>query len=101
AALGTAIITSAFVVGDTFDASIRDIGRTQYGPVDEAVRVSNADDLDAVAGIVRKTPIAHTDGTLTLVDAPVAVRAGDQAEPTVLLAELDFDAGRAFGGAPG
>src|SRR5688572_26774554 len=39
--LGTAIITSSFIVGDTLDASIRDTARTQLGPIDETVRVTD------------------------------------------------------------
>ncbi len=34
ALLGTAIITSSFVVGDVIEASFADVARTQYGPVD-------------------------------------------------------------------
>ena len=35
--LGTAIMTGSFVVGDTFDASIRRGAYEQLGPVDEVV----------------------------------------------------------------
>ena len=35
--MGTAIITASFVVGDTFNSSIRDTARTQLGPIDERV----------------------------------------------------------------
>ena len=100
AALGTAIITSAFVVGDTFDASIRDFGRTDLGPVDETVDISNVGQLDAITRDLQADPPAATDGTLPLVGAMVATRAGDHAEPLVQMAELDFDAARTFGGAP-
>jgi putative ABC transport system permease protein len=100
AALGTAIITSAFVVGDTFDTSIRDFGRTDLGPVDETVAVSDVGELDAVAGDLRANPPDGTDGIVPLVGAMAATRAGDHAEPMVLVAELDFDDARAFGRAP-
>jgi putative ABC transport system permease protein len=100
AALGTAIITSAFVVGDTFDASIRDFGRTDLGPVDETVDVSDVGRLDAIAGELQAAPPAGTDGIVPIVGATAATRAGDHAEPLVHLAELDFDAARAFGGSP-
>src|SRR5262245_23630133 len=69
AALGTAIITSAFVVGDTFDASIRDFGRTDYGPIDESVDVSDLSQLDAVTALVADEPIEGTDGVLPIVTA--------------------------------
>jgi putative ABC transport system permease protein len=98
AALGTAIITSAFIVGDTFDASIRDFGRTDYGPIDESVDVSDVSQLDAVTAVVADDPIEGTDGVLPIVTAQAAVRAAGQAEPSVQVAELDFDAARAFGG---
>jgi putative ABC transport system permease protein len=98
AALGTAIITSAFIVGDTFDASIRDFGRTDYGPIDESVDVSDLSQLDAVTALVADDPIEGTDGVLPIVTAQAAVRAAGQAEPLVQMAELDFDAARAFGG---
>ncbi|MDA8391805.1 MAG: FtsX-like permease family protein [Actinomycetota bacterium] len=39
--LGTAIITSSFVVGDTLNASIRQIAFTQMGPIDELVAAPN------------------------------------------------------------
>ncbi|HWS45356.1 MAG TPA: hypothetical protein VN636_05805, partial [Acidimicrobiia bacterium] len=35
--LGTAIMTGSFVVGDTFNASIKRIAYEQLGPVDEVV----------------------------------------------------------------
>src|SRR4051812_2709340 len=34
AMFGTAIIGAALIVGDSFDGSIRDVARTQLGPVD-------------------------------------------------------------------
>jgi putative ABC transport system permease protein len=106
AALGTAIITSAFVVGDTFDATIRDFGRTELGPIDEAVVVQDVADLDRVAAAVDRATLPDSDGVLTSVSAPAAViapggaRAGGepQAEPYALVTEVDFDDARAFGG---
>jgi putative ABC transport system permease protein len=97
AALGTAIVTAAFVAGDTFDASIRDVARTQFGPIDETVEVDDAARLDDVASAVDADSLTDTDGTLSLVRAPAAVRAGDHAEPIVGLGEMDFDDARAFG----
>ncbi|MGH9212413.1 MAG: ABC transporter permease [Acidimicrobiales bacterium] len=97
AALGTAIITAAFVAGDTFDASIRDVGRTQFGPIDETVRITDATRLDEVATALGRQPIPDTDGTLSMLVSQMAVRAGDRAEPIVGVGEVDFDAARAFG----
>jgi putative ABC transport system permease protein len=107
AALGTAIITSAFVVGDTFDASIRDFGRTELGPIDEVVVVQDMADLDRVAAAVAGDRLPDSDGVLAAVRAPAAVVApggpaggAPQAEPDATVAEVDFDEGRAFGGDP-
>lgn len=100
AALGTAIITSAFIAGDTFDATIRDIARTEFGPVDETVRVADLTQLDDVATAVERQALPDSDGSLSLVRATAAVRAGDKAEPLVDLGEVDFDAARAFGDDP-
>lgn len=105
AALGTAIITSAFVVGDTFDTSIRDIARTDYGPVDEVVETDDVAQVGWLASLVGDEDDSrlHVDGVMPLVWAPAAVAAGDtsdtaRAEPQISVAEMDFDAGRAFGG---
>ena len=105
AALGTAIITSAFVVGDTFDTSIRDLGRTHYGPVDEVVETNDIAQVDEVAALIADNPVPDVDGVLPLVRASAAVAAGEtrdtaRAEPQVSLAEIDFDAARAFGDDP-
>ena len=51
--LGTAIITSAFVVGDSIDFSIRDIARTNLGPIDETVEVRPDADVGVVLASVR------------------------------------------------
>jgi putative ABC transport system permease protein len=99
ASLGTAIITAAFVAGDTFDASIRDIARTDYGPIDETIQVTDVEQLDAVAAAVKAEPLRDSDGTLSLLRAAAAVRAGGHAEPVADLGEVDFDAARAFGDA--
>ncbi|OWY62761.1 hypothetical protein B7486_56705, partial [cyanobacterium TDX16] len=101
--LGTAIITSAFVVGDTFDASITDGARTGYGPVDVTVRrgLFGADELFAAVGEI---PPEGADGMLRSVDATavLATAPGDdgdvRAVPDAHIGELDFDEARAFGG---
>jgi putative ABC transport system permease protein len=105
--LGTAIITAAFIVGDTFDASIRDIARTELGPIDQVVRVQDPAVVDAARVAVTSSPISGTDGVLEMTRAPAAARSviGDAevtapSEPSTSLAEVDFDAGRSFGGDP-
>lgn len=104
AALGTAIITSAFVVGDTFDATIRDFGRTELGPVDEQVVVQDVAALDRAVATIDPGSLPDSDGVLTSVGASAAVvapggsrTAGPQAEPDARVGEVDFDRARAFG----
>src|SRR6516225_4350832 len=43
--LGTAIMTGSFVVGDTFNSSIRRIAHEQLGPVDEVVSTNGVTDV--------------------------------------------------------
>jgi hypothetical protein len=100
--LGTAIICASFVVGDTLNASIRDLARTQYGPIDEAVVVSGLTlqpDLEQAFA----EPVRGTDGTLSIVSAPAAVSrttgGGERrASPRVQVHEVDVDEARRFGG---
>lgn len=100
--LGTAIITAAMVVDDTIDSSIRDFGRTQLGPVDEAVATDDLAALDALVVTVSQPPIDGVDGVLRAVSTPAAIAttAGTAREvvPDGGLLEVDFDAARAFGG---
>ena len=42
ALLGTAIITSSFVVGDVIEGSFADVARTRYGPVDVTLTPARA-----------------------------------------------------------
>ena len=102
--LGTAIIAASFLIGATFNASVRDGARTRLGPVDEQVTAPALADLPKVAAVLRTPRLAHTDGLLTTVrgDAALtALRDGiTYAEPSATVGELDFDAARAFGGRP-
>jgi putative ABC transport system permease protein len=102
AALGTAIITSAFVVGDTFDTSIRDIARTQFGPVDEIIDTDGPGQVGPVMAALGDDPVPHVDGLLPIVGTTTAVAAGGtddtaRAEPDSFVTEIDFDQARAFG----
>jgi putative ABC transport system permease protein len=100
--LGTAIICASFVVGDTLNASIRDLARTQYGPIDQTVVVSGLTlqpDLDQAFA----QPVPGTDGTLSVVSAPAAVSrttgGGERkASPRAQVHELDVQQARRFGG---
>ncbi len=99
--LGTAIMTGSFVVGDTFNASIRRTAYEQLGPVDEIV---SANGIGAAAMLdARLTGIhdANVDGTLTLTTTSASAAstiAPVRAAPKAQLLETDFAAARAFGG---
>ncbi|HEY1738740.1 MAG TPA: FtsX-like permease family protein [Acidimicrobiia bacterium] len=100
--LGTALMTAAFVVGNTFNASVRANAYTQLGPIDEVATVP----LTNAASLAPLTRIhnAAIDGTLgvTTTDASTARldRAGRiaAAAPKTQLLELDFAAAHRFGG---
>src|SRR4051794_104606 len=101
--LGTAIITASLVVGDTLDASVRDVARVSQGPIDEQARLVGTDHLGELESALRTSVIPHTDGLLRAVWAPVAVAttgAIRRAEPKAVAVEVDFDAARQFGGDP-
>ena len=72
AALGTAIIATAFIVGDTFRHSIRDLARTELGPIDDLVTLDDPDQLDAAR-------IALTEPDIDGVDGVAAVRTTEAA----------------------
>src|SRR5215468_4019670 len=85
--LGTAIMTGSYVVGDTFNASIRRTAHEQLGPVDEIV---SANGLGGGAVLAATTASASAASTT----APV------RAAPKSQLIETDFAAARVFGGDP-
>ncbi len=96
--LGTAIMTGSFVIGDTFDASVRRGAYEQLGPVDEIVSANGiaagAPVRDALAGFRD----ADADGVLPLALTRAAIATGGFAAPKAQLLETDFDAARRFGG---
>jgi putative ABC transport system permease protein len=101
--LGTAIITAAFIVGDTLGASLRDGIRTDLGPVDEAVRAVGVGRADSVLDKLQNPPVPGVDGLLkaTYTDASLAsVGADRRAEPFASVTEVNFDEARAFGDNP-
>lgn len=103
-ALGTAIIAGALIVGDTFDNSIRDIARTDLGPIDTLVTFTDPSDVEAgLVAVTASPPIEGIDGTAGLVRfraaiATVADEASRLADPRVRVTTGDFDAFRALGG---
>lgn len=97
--LGTAIIVSTFVVGDTFNASISDSARRELGPIDQVVELPGPDRVGELLPLVEEPPIPGVDGILTAHSAfaVVSVQEGIATEPRVRVGELSFEDGRAFG----
>lgn len=99
--LGTAIITASLIVGDTVEATERDVARTKLGEID--VIVSDRDDPDRAARLADELDVSElpgVDGLLTLRRAgATAATIGPErvAEPHAGIVELDFDDARAFG----
>ena len=102
AMLGTAIIVSSFVIGDTLDATLTDTVRTGLGPIDEAV-ISDVGDAAEVLATLDSETLDGVDGVLALTAAPVvATTTGEDrvADPRAWISEADFDDLRAFGNDP-
>jgi putative ABC transport system permease protein len=96
--LATALMTAAFVVGDSFTSSIRQFAYTQLGPTDEIV--STTDPADAAAIRERLRGFTHPDvdgvfdittygATAATLHAPGRARS---AAPRAQLLEIDFEA---------
>ncbi|WP_052666032.1 ABC transporter permease [Nitriliruptor alkaliphilus] len=101
--LGTAIITSSLVVGDITSASITDVARTQLGPVDITVTLSDPAEIAAVAAAIDGAGIDGIDGMLTVATADVTMEAPAgpdreaRAVPRRSIAEFDVPAGKVLG----
>lgn len=110
AMLGTAIIAAAFVIGDSFNGSLRDGARTRLGPIDEVVEVrAPPDELDRrvaqLSDRLLHTTIRGVDGLLTARYAGVVLsngKSGDagHAEPSTCVIELSPAEARRFGRDP-
>jgi len=102
--LASAPITASLVTGDSFDASIRDLGRTFRGPVDELVNVSDADGrtpTEAAAAVEAQASPA-IDAALGVISTQAALSdVGDddsrRAEPSADVVGLDLAAAQRFG----
>lgn len=102
ALLGTAIITSAFVVGDVIDGAVADEARTRYGPIDLTVTTTDRDTFELATAIVSD---AARDGDLgvdglldvTVTTATIEAPARDTALPRVEVVALDLAEARTFG----
>jgi putative ABC transport system permease protein len=101
--LGTAIMTGSYVVGDTFNASIRRTAHEQLGPIDEIVSANGI-----AAGPVLSAKLAglrspDVDGVLAATIASASAATAEattpvRAAPKAQLVETDFTAARDFGG---
>jgi putative ABC transport system permease protein len=100
--LGAAIITSSFLVGDSLRASVRDVARTDLGPVDEVVQVPVAHLAAADAAVGGELPPGAAALPVVRVAAVgVSTGAARRAEPHLRLVEMDLAAARSLGGDPG
>ena len=102
--LGTAIICTAFIVGDTFGESIRAIAPQKLGEVDIELTATEpakllpavaAADLGSIEGIDGSVSLLRIGATATTVGTEDVA-----AETMTGLIELDFDAARQFGSDP-
>jgi putative ABC transport system permease protein len=99
--LGTAIMTGSFVVGDTFNSSIRRTAYTQLGPIDEIVSANGlaaASTLQARLADLRDPNIDGTLAAVTTTASAATTATPVRAAPKAQLLETDFAAARAFGG---
>ncbi len=101
--LGTAIMTGSFVVGDTFDASIRRVAHEQLGPIDEIVSANGIAAGAPIRAALADLRDSNVDGVLplTLTRAAIATTGAHRfAAPKSQLLETDFAAARQFGADP-
>jgi putative ABC transport system permease protein len=100
ALLGTAIITSAFVVGDVIEGSFAE--RTQHGPVDITLTAPAGVDGAEITEAVQAAGVDGIDGLLTVTASTGTVEAPEHATavPQVAVVELDVAAARSFGAHP-
>ena len=70
--LGAAIITGSFVVGDTINASIRQVARTQLGPIDELVAARRAGDQHQLIRSAAAARAREIDGVLPFATVDAA-----------------------------
>ena len=71
--LGAAIITGSAVVGDTMDASIRQVARTHLGPIDELVTTRNAAEQAQLLRVLRPLESGSIDRVLGFATIDAAV----------------------------
>jgi putative ABC transport system permease protein len=98
--LGAAIITGSLVVGDTINASIKQIAHAHLGPIDELVIARGPADRDQLLNALHRIGRKKVDGVLPLATLDAAATSTG---PHVLSAPhsqvigVDFAAARTFG----
>ncbi len=101
--LGTAIIVASFAVGDTISDGVGSVVDTSLGPIDESVTIEDPAQLPALEAAVKDAHQSNVDGVVSVLSLPTAVTtigSDPVGEPSVWIAEIDFDQARAFGGDP-
>lgn len=104
--LATALIVASFIIGSSFDQSIRNVAETRLGPVDEIVLVDQPEQLGALADALLADTSGEIDGVLPVISAEVAVAsvatdsADRRVEPRADLLEMDLGRAATFGGDP-
>jgi predicted ABC-type transport system involved in lysophospholipase L1 biosynthesis ATPase subunit len=99
--LGAAIITGSAVVGDTMDASIRQVARTHLGPIDELVTVRGPAEQTQLLRVLRPLESGNIDGILAFSTIEAAVTSTGprvRTAPRSQLVSVDFAQARSFGG---
>ena len=98
--LGAAIITGSAVVGDTMNASIRQVARTHLGPIDELVTVRSPAEQAQLLRVLRPLEAGNVDGVLAFATIEAAVTSTGprvRTAPRSQLLSVDFDKAHAFG----
>ena len=99
--LGAAIITGSAVVGDTMDASIRQVARTHLGPIDELVTSRGPAEQKQLLRVLQPLESEEIDGVLAFATMEAAVTSTGprvRTAPRSQLMSVDFERARAFGG---
>ncbi|MGZ8782576.1 MAG: hypothetical protein ACXWZB_03660, partial [Gaiellaceae bacterium] len=99
--LGAAIITGSAVVGDTMDASIRQVARTHLGPIDELVTARGAAEQRQLLRVLGPLESEEIDGVLGFATLEAAVTSTGprvRTAPRSQLLSVDFEQARVFGG---
>ena len=102
--LGTAIMTGSFVVGDTFNSSIRRMAYEQLGPIDEIVSANGLAAAPVLQTKLAGLRDANVDGVLAITVARASAASTTtpvRAAPKAQLLETDFAVAGQFGGDAG